>query len=138
LEQESEKRLGAVKSWGRYVIRELSAARRVVTKSLEIVPANEKPSRADVYEHARPHMAILVHKRAKVQVVDGTSAVADKRWSAELDRFALNFSHLAKDEVERARLIELLDQIVAEEQSRLAPLTCSMPVTSRFDSSWAI
>jgi hypothetical protein len=138
VQQDSEKRLGAFKSWGRYVMRELGSARWLVAGSLNVPSTSDKPSRAEVFEHVRPYMAILVHKRARASVAEGASALTDKRWSAELNRHAANCNHLAANEAERARLIELLDQVVAEEQSRMASQAASIPVTSRFDTSWAI
>ena len=134
---ESEKRLGAIKIWGRYVMRELGSVRRQIVSALVSPPPDEKPSRAEVHAHLQPHMAILVHKRTKVNVGEGMSALADNRWLAELSRFATNCGHLATNEAERTRLIELMDQAVAEEQNRLASQAASIPVTSRFDTSWA-
>jgi hypothetical protein len=138
MEPESEKRLGVLKSWSRFVARELISARRLVAGGLEISPASNESLLAELRALARPYMAILVHKRAKASSAEGTAALVDKRWVAELTRFADNWSHLVTNGTDRAQLMEVLDQVVAEEQDRLATESVAIPVTSRFDTSWAI
>jgi hypothetical protein len=138
MEQETENRRGAIKSWTRFVMRELASASQLVASGLAISAQDARPSLSEVRTHAQPHMAILVHKRAKASAGGEVGALAGQQWLAELDRFADRWSHLAAGDAERARLVALLDQIVAEEQQRLASQSAAIPVTSRFDTSWAI
>jgi hypothetical protein len=86
---------------------------------------------------AQPHMAVLVHKRAKL-----VQALQDERWASDLVDFVgrIVWPHLSASEHLGGRdqncVAELLDEIVAVEQravARIAPV----PLTSRFDTSWA-
>jgi|HubBroStandDraft_6_1064221.scaffolds.fasta_scaffold79511_4 hypothetical protein len=138
MEQESERRLGTIRSWGRYVVRELVSAKRSLENGLQISQSDSKPLLSEVHELAQPHLAILVHKRAKIISGGNAQAISDERWLTELYRFADRWSHLTANESERGRLIEALDQIVEGEQRRLAAQSSKVPVTSRFDTSWAI
>jgi len=138
MEQKSERRLGTIRSWGRYVVHELVSAKRLLESGLEISQPDSKPLLSEVHELAQPHLAILVHKRAKIISGSGAQAMSDERWSAELYRLADRWPHLITSESERGRLIEALDQIVEGEQRRLAAQSSKIPVTSRFDTSWAI
>lgn len=137
MEAESERRLSVLKCWARFVTRELISAGRLVAGGLEVSPASKETLRAELCALARPHMAILVHKRSKVSSADGTAALDDKRWVAELNRFADCWGDLVTKGTDRARLMDELDQIVGEEQDRLAAKSVSIPITSRFDTSWA-
>ncbi|HEY1632263.1 MAG TPA: hypothetical protein VGF56_13180 [Rhizomicrobium sp.] len=84
---------------------------------------------------AAPHMAVLVHKRAKL-------ALEDERWVADLREFVgrIVWPHLNGSEHLGGRnqscVAELLDDIVAVEQ-RAAARVVAVPLTSRFDTSWA-
>ena len=138
MEQESENRLGAVKSWSRFVMRELASARQLVAHGLEISPPDSRPELSEVRSLVQPHLAILVHKRARAYSKEETGAPSDERWRSELNRFADRWAHLAANEAERAQLIAVLDQIVVDEQQRLAAESSAIPMTSRFDTSWAI
>lgn len=86
---------------------------------------------------AAPHMAVLVHKRAKL-----VQALEDERWATELTDFIgrIVWPHLSASEHLGGRnqncVAELLDEIVAVEQRAVARVV-GMPQTSRFDTSWA-
>jgi len=138
MEQKSERRLGTIRSWGRYVVHELVSAKRLLESGLEISQPDSKPLLSEVHELAQPHLAILVHKRAKIISGKSAHAMSEERWAAELYRFADRWSHLTTSESERGRLIEALDQVIEDEQRRLAAQSSTIPVTSRFDTSWAI
>ena len=134
----SEVRLGAIRSWGRHVMRELASARTLVARGLEI--SDQGPSIADIRELAEPHMAILVHKRARACAESGADVRCDKRWAEELERHASYWAGSNHIQGAIATIAALLDTVVAEEQRRLAEASQmeAMPVTSRFDTSWAI
>ncbi|HWA90846.1 MAG TPA: hypothetical protein VG889_12475 [Rhizomicrobium sp.] len=90
----------------------------------------------EVLALVEPHLAILVHKRAKF-------APQSERWAKELDDFVRRtffwpepaatetFGRMAQREI-----AALVDRIVAAEQERAAAAK-ALPATSRFDSSWA-
>ena len=102
------------------------------------VPGDWQPAlHTELKALAEPHMAVLVHKRAKL-----VQALQDERWASELVDFIgrIVWPHLSDSEHLGGRnqncIAELLDEIVAAEQravARLAPI----PQTSRFDTSWA-
>jgi hypothetical protein len=86
---------------------------------------------------AEPHMAVLVHKRAKL-----VQALQDERWASDLVDFVgrIVWPHLNASEHLGGRdqncVAELLDEIVAVEQRAVARVV-PVPLTSRFDTSWA-
>jgi hypothetical protein len=129
-------RLAAVRSWSRFVMRELASIGQLA--SLETVRSEERPTQADVRAAAEPHLPILVHKRSKAHG-PGTGEGSDPaRWLAELDRLAKRWTHLSANDAERARLVEILDRVVQAEQLKQEADSAAMPMTSRFDTSWAI
>jgi hypothetical protein len=134
MDDEQGARLGAVRSWSRFVMRELASVGQLV--SLEPATPVQQPTLADVRAAAEPHLPILVHKRSKVRSVGDCQDTA--RWLTELNRLANLWTHLATNDAERARLVELLDSIVQAEQVGHEAQSAAIPVTSRFDTSWAI
>lgn len=92
----------------------------------------------DLRTLAAPHMAVLVHKRAKL--AQNEDLVLRGAWLAELSAFAERVGRYLAVELDedRRRVIGLLDDIVANEQDRLADAAGDpIPVTSRFDMRWA-
>lgn len=92
----------------------------------------------DLRALAAPHMAVLVHKRAKLAGSGGSDP--HDPWLAELSAFAERVGRYLAAELgdDRERVIVLLDGIVAGEQQRLAAAEADpIPVTSRFDMCWA-
>lgn len=88
----------------------------------------------EVCELVTPHLAILVHKRAKF---------ASERWAKELGDFVQRtffWPEPAATEtfgrMNRRELAAMVDRIVLAEQERVATAK-ALPQTSRFDSSWA-
>jgi len=88
----------------------------------------------EVLALVEPHLAVLVHKRAKL-------GAADERWMRELDEFVRRtffWPEPAASEAfgcgDRRRIAETVDRIVARTQTTAA---AALPATSRFDSSWA-
>lgn len=116
-------------------MRELASVGQLV--KFDFSSEQHGPSLQDVRATAEPHLPILVHKRGKASGNGHENATNDPRWLAELHRLALRWTHLAANDRERARLISLLDHVVGEEQQRLAEQVTAIPVTSRFDTSWA-
>ncbi|MEI9888296.1 MAG: hypothetical protein WDN08_17715 [Rhizomicrobium sp.] len=92
---------------------------------------------AEVKDLVAPHMAVLVHRRAKL--LDGASR---ERWSDELESFMRqNLWPLLgdnRDYAERNKTFVtlMLDVAIAEEQRR-APDGEGLPFVSGFDASWA-
>ncbi|HEY2071523.1 MAG TPA: hypothetical protein VGG48_18330 [Rhizomicrobium sp.] len=85
---------------------------------------------------AAPHMAVLAHKRTRL-------ALQDEKWVGELTEFVSRtlWPHLKDSEHLTGRsahcVAELLDEIVAVEQRAVAAASTVVPLTSRFDASWA-
>lgn len=92
----------------------------------------------------KPHLTILVHKRAKLLAPGDDLAARNARWAKELDAF-INRTFFwpqpaateAHGSVDRRHIARFVDEIVAEEQARDLAAGQSLPTTSRFDSSWA-
>ena len=103
----------------------------------------EPKLQSEVRDLAAPHMAVLVHKRAKVGATTGT--LEDEQWFGELGDFVsrMLWPYLQESPVLNGRskncVAELLDEIVAAEQRNFHDLAMAdiIPRTSRFDTSWA-
>lgn len=119
-------------------MRGLASVPQPTRAHLETSPPDDRPSSSDVRALAQPHLAILVHKRAKASAADGTLALSDKQWESELNKLAGSRVDLAANEAERVRLIKALDQVIEAEQHRLTARSAAIPMTSRFDTNWAI
>ena len=139
MKKSSEARLGTIKSWSRHVFKELATVRRLLGKGIALEPSERGFVREEVLTLVVPHLAVLVHKRAKIGNHDGAGTADKTRWTAGLSQFADRWPHLAANAVERSKLVAELDRIVAAEQKRLADAARApaVPVTSRFDTSWA-
>jgi hypothetical protein len=91
-----------------------------------------------------PHLAILVHKRAKLLAPGHDFAARSARWVQELDAF-VNRTFFwpqpatteAHGGVDRRHIARFVDGIVADEQVRIMAAPAALPTTSRFDSHWA-
>lgn len=138
MKTDPEVRLGTLKCWGRHVMRELASASAFVARGLEM--QDETPTIADIRALAEPHMPVLLHKRAKAGGGGLLDAMDDKRWTEELQRHAAQWAGADQSRGTLAAFVTLLDRVVAEEQTRLAEVARMepMPMTSRFDTSWAI
>jgi hypothetical protein len=136
MECDSEAKLGRLTNWRGIFARQLSFAQKLLTVGSTVPLLDRMPSVADVRALALPHMAILLHKRAKASA--SATILSDTRWLEELNRCADRWPHLAPDAAARTRLIEMLDRIVEQEQRQMDVQLSAIPVTSRFDSSWAI
>jgi hypothetical protein len=101
-------------------------------------PESDTQLASELNALAAPHLAVLVHKRAKC--ADG-----DNVWRAELDRFVARVILPQLDEdpalsgISTEQLAARVDAIVFAEQRRLLALESNpLPSTSRFeDTSWA-
>jgi hypothetical protein len=88
---------------------------------------------AEIRAAVEPHMAILLHKKARY---------TPQRWTKEVEDFVARtffwpepaatdaFGKLGRGEIAR-----IVDRIVAEEQQR-AVSPAALPATSSFDTSW--
>lgn len=91
-----------------------------------------------------PHLAILVHKRARYLAPAEDGTVRHQRWDKELDDFVgrtFFWPLLAPTEafgtLNRAQIALIVDRIVVRERDRQSAAAAMLPATSRFDSSWA-
>jgi hypothetical protein len=90
---------------------------------------------AEIHAAVEPHMAILLHKKAKYPA---------ERWAKEIEDFvARTFfwpEPAATDtfgRLDRRQIAQVVDRIVAGERQRAALKRAELPQTSRFGSSWA-
>ena len=109
---------------------------RLLKQGIDI-PTDWQPALHDELRAlAAPHLAVLAHKRTKL-----VQALQDERWASELGDFVnrVLWPYLATSEALAGRsqncVAELLDEIVAAEQRVVA--ADAIPLTSRFDTSWA-
>lgn len=109
---------------------------RLLKQGIDIPAAWHAPLQEELRDLAHPHMAVLMHKRAKF-------GAEDARWHDELHHFVSQtlWPHIAKSELlagrNEAQVAELLDEVVAASQRREAERETEIPLTSRFDTSWA-
>ena len=115
---------------------------RLLKQGIELSSSIEPKLQGEVRELAAPHMAVLVHKRAKVGATMGT--LEDEQWFGELGDFVsrMLWPYLQESAVLNGRskncVAELLDDIVAAEQrNHDLAMADIIPRTSRFDTSWA-
>jgi len=116
---------------------------RLLKQGIDFSSSVEPKLQSEVRELAAPHMAVLVHKRAKVGATTGT--IEDEQWLGELGDFVsrMLWPYLQESSVLNGRskncVAELLDDIVAAEQRHFCDMAMAdiMPRTSRFDNSWA-
>jgi|SRR6185295_5854560 hypothetical protein len=93
----------------------------------------------DLKELIAPHLAVLVHRRAKL-----LTSAGQERWSDELDAFLRQslwpLLGADKDYADRNRIFVTLvvDVAIEQEQKRQAQAGAAViPLVSRFDASWA-
>jgi hypothetical protein len=116
---------------------------RLLKQGIEFSGSVEPKLQSEVRELAAPHMAVLVHKRAKVGATTGP--VEDEQWFGELGDFVsrMLWPYLQDSAALNGRskncVAELLDEIVAAEQRNVCERAMAdiIPRTSRFDTSWA-
>lgn len=116
---------------------------RLLKQGIEFSSPFEPKLQSEVRELSAPHMAVLVHKRAKVGATRGT--IEDEQWFGELGDFVsrMLWPYLQQSPALNGRskncVAELLDDIVAAEQRNVHDLAMAdiIPRTSRFDTSWA-
>ena len=118
---------------------------RLLKQGIDLPAVKQPEIQTELRELASPHMAVLVHKRAKVSANPGS--LEDERWFGELSDFVsrMLWPHIEASQALQGRskncVAELLDEIVAVEQQlcsmREMALADVLPRTSRFESSWA-
>jgi len=118
-------------------MKELASVERLLARGIELSPAKTKAAHAELVTLVEPFLPVLVHKRKKSFGQGGS--IDDAHWFAELYHFAGRWPHLTPNAAARGRLVVELDKIVCAEHKRLADeaLSPTVPVTSRFDTSWA-
>jgi hypothetical protein len=120
----------------------VGAIRQVVgflVQGMEFEADGWRAFESEMRELIAPHMAVLMHRRAKL--LDGSDGV---RWADELDGFMRQslWPLLGDDrdyaDRNRTFVTLMLDVAIAEEQRRSASLQAAiMPMVSRFDAAWA-
>lgn len=128
---------GNIRYWGRHVVKELARVGTLVSSTWDGISATAQARETELRELAAPHLAVLVHKRCKACGPDGTNPFEDRRWPAELEQHVRRWFPDAQIQ-ERIHVAGCLDRIVAEEQKRVSSQPAAVPMTSRFDTSWAI
>jgi hypothetical protein len=128
----------AGESTGRHLIGAAKEVWQLLKRGVDFPADRQSPLQDELRELAAPHLAVLAHKRAKL-----VQALQDERWAGELGDFVgrILWPHIATSEALEGRnqscIAELLDEIVAAEQHAVAAQTEAIPLTSRFDTSWA-
>jgi hypothetical protein len=116
---------------------------RLLKQGIEIPSVKAPALEGELRELAAPHMAVLVHQRARVAA--NPQRLEDERWFGELSDFVASvvWQHVQASEALAGRsmncVAELLDDIVAKEQRTTVELALAdiLPRTSRFGSGWA-
>jgi hypothetical protein len=117
---------------------------RLMKQGIELPVGKPSALEAELRELAAPHMAVLIHKRAKVSA--NPHILEDERWFGELSDFVTRiiWQHVQASEALAGRskncVAELLDGIVATEQrsTHEEALADILPRASRFEGSgWA-
>lgn len=97
----------------------------------------------EVLALVEPHLAVLVHKRARC-LTPAEGPVRHERWAKELDDFvahnvlvAASAANDAFSKMRRSDLSRIVDSLVEVEQRKQAAEKAALPLTSRFDSYWA-
>jgi hypothetical protein len=123
----------------RQVIGAIRQAVGFLVQGMEFEAEGWRAFEAEMKELVAPHMAVLVHRRAKL--LDGSDGA---RWSDELDGFMRqNLWPLLGDErayADRNRTFVtlMLDVAIAEQQRIRGTMhSDTMPMVSRFDAAWA-
>jgi hypothetical protein len=109
---------------------------RFLTNDMNEVPDDGSSFRGELRELVERDLAVLVHRRGKL--------LSNDRWSDDLETFVsrrlrANLGGQFDGWTDGA-VARLLDAIVADEEQRIAVRARkgrTLPVTSRFDSSWA-
>jgi hypothetical protein len=123
---------------GRHLVEAAREVWRLLKRGVDFPADWQSPLQSELRELAAPHLAVLVHKRAKL-----VQALRDERWAGELSDFVgrILWPHLSSSETLVGRsqncVAELLDEIVAAEQNAVAAQAEAIPLTSRFDTNWA-
>ena len=116
---------------------------RLLKQGIDFRAVRPPALQTELRELSAPHMAVLVHKRAKVSVTSG--ALEDERWFGELSDFVsrILWQQIQTSEALAGRskncVAEMLEEIVALEQRTMTELALAdvLPRTSRFESGWA-
>lgn len=130
--------IGETQARGRPLREAVKEVWRLLQRGVDFPADQQSPLQRELRELTAPHLAVLVHKRAKL-----VQALQDERWASELSDFVgrILWPHLSSSETLIGRsqncVAELLDEIVAAEQHAVAAQAEAVPLTSRFDTSWA-
>ena len=118
----------------------LAVVWRLLKTGVDFPPTFERSNESELRELVAPHFPVLVHKRERLQALTEGS----ERWAHELHIFVDNalipLLGNRRDRMtgnDRNRLVRAVDNFVSDEVERLRSEVLALPVTSRFDSSWA-
>jgi hypothetical protein len=120
------------------IANELATVWRFLKQGVDFPLDGRHPLEGELRALAGPYMPVLVHKRVKL--ADESEFILGGRWLDELAEFAERVvCYLEAEWLDRRQIVGLLDDIIAEEQQKIADALRreSVPVTSRFDMSWA-
>lgn len=116
----------------------LGDAWKLVKHGTSLSADGDSPLSAEIAELAAPHLAVLAHKRARLY--ESLELAGERRWQSELHAFVARVivPGLARTPgaASADALVEIMDMIVADAQANGAK--AGVPVTSRFDTSWAM
>lgn len=112
--------------WG-----ELESAFRLFQQGIDFPPSFDRSLESELHELLAPHLAVLVYKRGKFAGSD--------RWVQDLEEFVDGEirPYLSPANASVRRLEKIVDRLIASHQTTSA-LADIMPLTSRFDTSWAM
>ncbi|MBI3678639.1 MAG: hypothetical protein HY243_18670 [Proteobacteria bacterium] len=119
----------------------LATVWRLLKSGIDFPPTFERSKESELRELVAPHIPVLVHKRERFSVQDEQGL---KHWTVELhsfiDRVVLPLLGIRGEVTgnDRNRLVRLIDTFVSDEVERAKAAETTLPLTSRFDTSWAI
>jgi hypothetical protein len=124
-----------------FALREsLATVWRLLKHGIDFPPTFERSKESELRELIAPHFPILVHKRERFD----TQEDGAQRWDGELHCFVdrvvgplLGFGGNMTG-TEHNRFKRLVDGFVTDEIERAKAKAADLPLTSRFDTSWAI
>ena len=119
----------------------LATVWRLLKSGIDFPPTFERSKESELRELVAPHIPVLVHKRERLSALEEQGL---RRWTVELhsfvDRVVLPLLGIRGEVTgnDRNRLVWLIDSFVSDEAERARAAAADLPLTSRFDTSWAI
>lgn len=117
----------------------LATVWRLLKNGIDFPPTFERSKESELRELIAPYFPVLAHKRERFHTQDDGA----ERWFVELhtfvDRVAGPMLGLSARTTgtDRNRVVRMIDTFIGEEIARGKTEVAGLPVTSRFDTSWA-